>query len=68
MKIAISNIAWSASEESDVAALLERRGVRAVEVAPGRIGSAPEALADDAIRRYRELWSERVCGVLPHPG
>lgn len=64
MKVAISNIAWSAEEEPAVAALLVRLGVRGVEVAPSKIGPKPAALSDDAVRRYRASWNDRGIEVV----
>ncbi len=59
MKIAISNIAWSAEEEPAVATLMHDLGVTGVEVAPGKIGPRPADLSDDALRRYRAFWNHR---------
>jgi D-psicose/D-tagatose/L-ribulose 3-epimerase len=59
MNVAISNIAWGTEEEPAVAALMQRLGVRGVEVAPGKIGPKPAELTDDDLRRYRAFWNER---------
>lgn len=59
MKIAISNIAWRADEESAVADLLRAKGVSAVEVAPAKVSSTKASASDEEIRRYRAFWNER---------
>jgi len=59
VKLAISNIAWRADEEPAVRDLLARLGVRGVEVAPSKIGPAPDAIDEDTARRYRAAWEER---------
>lgn len=56
MKIAISNIAWRADEETAARTLLESRGVRAVEVAPSKIGPKPAELSLGELRAYRDFW------------
>ena len=50
MEIAISHIAWSPEEEIKMAKLLPSLGVKAVEIAPGRI--AP------TIDSFKALWEE----------
>ena len=59
MKVAISNIAWAAEEERDIADLLVRLRITGVEVAPGKIGPRPAELTDEAVERYRAFWNER---------
>ena len=57
MNVAISNIAWRREEEGEVAQLLQRMGIQAVEVAPGKIGPDPARLPDAEIDRYRAFWN-----------
>lgn len=64
MKVAISNIAWPAAQEAEVADLLQRLGVRGVEVAPSKIGPKPAEIDDDTIRRYRDFWASRGIEVV----
>lgn len=64
MKVAISNIAWPAAQEREVADLLQRLGVRGVEVAPSKIGPKPAEIDDDTIRRYRDFWASRGIEVV----
>ena len=59
MRIAISNIAWDPAEDGDVAALLQRHGVDAIDVAPGKYFPAPAEATDDDIARVRNWWAER---------
>jgi len=59
MKLAISNIAWRAEEERDVRDLLARLDVRGVEIAPSKIGPAPDRIDEDTARRYRASWEDR---------
>jgi sugar phosphate isomerase/epimerase len=64
VRIAISNIAWRVDEEPAVRELLVRLGVRGVEVAPSKVGPAPDAIGADAARRYREAWEQRGIGIV----
>src|SRR5450830_1280478 len=50
MKLAFSNIAWSAAEDADVLAILADQKIQGVEVAPTRLwpnweGASPQAAA-----------------------
>lgn len=57
MKLAISNIAWQQSEEIAVAELLQKYGIRGVEIAPTKIWRSPLDVTPDEIKAYRRLWS-----------
>ena len=56
MKLAISNIAWSVEREPEVAALLQRLGVAAVEVAPSKVAADPLAATRADLLAYRRFW------------
>jgi sugar phosphate isomerase/epimerase len=57
-KIAISNIAWTADEDEDVAQLLADRSVGAIEVAPGRLFSDPLEAPDAEVAEVRKFWGD----------
>lgn len=59
MRLAISNIAWDVAEDEAVAALLTRRGVDAIDVAPGKYFPRPGDATAAEIRRVREWWARR---------
>lgn len=59
MKLAISNIAWQASEELQVADLLREMGVEGVELAPTKQWPQPLAATDVQVGEYRDLWARR---------
>lgn len=59
MRIAISNIAWDPAEDDDVAGLLQRHGIDAIDVAPGKYFPEPAQATDDAIAGVRLWWAER---------
>lgn len=59
MRIGISNIAWDVPEDQAMAALLQRRGIDAIDVAPGKYFPQPAAATDREIADVRRWWSER---------
>lgn len=59
MRIAISNIAWEPHEDDDLARLLQRHGVDAIDVAPGKYFPDPAQATDEDIVRVRCWWAER---------
>ncbi|MDD2685711.1 MAG: TIM barrel protein [Gallionella sp.] len=58
MRLAISNIAWDPSEDEDVAGLLKRFGVDAIDVAPGKYFPDPLNATDAEVARVRRWWAE----------
>ncbi len=56
MKLSISNIAWTPEEEPEIACLLQKNKVEAVEVAPSKIGN-PTKLTNAEIDDYKKFWS-----------
>jgi D-psicose/D-tagatose/L-ribulose 3-epimerase len=59
MRIAISNIAWEPHEDDDLAGLLQRHGIDAIDVAPGKYFPEPGAATEQEIARVRRWWAER---------
>jgi sugar phosphate isomerase/epimerase len=59
VKLGISNIAWPAEREAEVAKLLQRLGVAGVEIAPTKIWPAPLEATAEEITGYRRFWEER---------
>jgi sugar phosphate isomerase/epimerase len=59
VKLAVSNIAWASTEDAQIADLLWREHVRAIEIAPTTWRERPlEAPAADVIA-WRRSWNER---------
>ena len=63
MRISISNIAWERDEEPQIAELLGRLGVTAVDVAPGKYFPDVAAASDSDIRKVRSWWNERGISI-----
>ena len=63
MRISISNIAWEKDEEPEIAELLGRLGVTAVDVAPGKYFPDVAAASDSDIRKVRSWWNERGISI-----
>lgn len=59
MRLAISNIAWDVSEDNDVAQLLNKFCIDAIDVAPGKCFSDPAKAKDAEIVNVKQWWSDR---------
>lgn len=59
MRLAISNIAWDVDEDADIAELLKRNGIDAIDIAPSKYFPNPVEAADEEISRVRCWWAER---------
>jgi D-psicose/D-tagatose/L-ribulose 3-epimerase len=59
MRLAISNIAWDVEEDEQIAALLNRYGVDAIDIAPGKYFPDPANATDEDIAQVRRWWQER---------
>lgn len=57
MKLAVSNIAWTANEEEAIAKELQKLGVRYVEIAPTKVWDDPLNVTDQQIKQYQEFWA-----------
>ncbi|WP_367374360.1 sugar phosphate isomerase/epimerase family protein [Pseudomonas lini] len=59
MRLAISNIAWDVAEDQAVAELLQRYGVDAIDIAPGKYFPVPADASAQDIARVKSWWAER---------
>ncbi len=59
MRIAISNIAWNVDEDEQVAALLNKYGIDAIDVAPGKYFADPKNASSGDVIRVRDWWRDR---------
>lgn len=57
MRLSMSNIAWDAAEEQKVAVLLQRAGIRGVEVAPRKIPKKSRLPTAKEAAAYRRFWN-----------
>jgi len=63
MQISISNIAWEKEDEPEIAEILGRLGVTAVDVALGKYFPDVAAASDADIRKVRIFWEERGISI-----
>jgi sugar phosphate isomerase/epimerase len=56
MRIAISNIAWDVSEDEQVATLLHKYAIDAIDIAPGKYFPAPKSADAGEIAQVRDWW------------
>jgi sugar phosphate isomerase/epimerase len=59
MRLAISNIAWDVKEDDDVAALLKRYRIDAIDIAPGKYFPSPGQATRVEIEQVRRWWQDR---------
>jgi sugar phosphate isomerase/epimerase len=59
MRLAVSGIAWDIAEDEDVARLLQKYDIDAIDVVPGKYFSEPGIARDEEIVRVKRWWSER---------
>jgi sugar phosphate isomerase/epimerase len=59
MRVAISNIAWDISSDEEVAALLARYDVDAIDIAPGKYFPEPKKATDSDIKAVKLWWQEK---------
>lgn len=57
MRLAISNIAWDTGEDEQIAGLLARCAVDAIDVAPGKYFPDPAKASSADIARIRRWWA-----------
>lgn len=58
MKLAVSNIAWTNEEETQIAEALSRLGVKYVEIAPTKIWEDPTKATQKEIEAYISFWKK----------
>lgn len=59
MRLAISNIAWDIDEDRTIVTLLQRFGIDAIDVAPGKYFPELANATDDDIACVKNWWFER---------
>lgn len=64
MKVAVSNIAWPAEQDTVVAEALAGVGVTGIEVAPTKIWPAPLEASDAHVDAYRGFWEARGISIV----
>ena len=64
LRLAVSNIAWPAEEESAVADELSALGVDSVEIAPTKVFDDPTKVSDAELASYLDFWRHRDIKVV----
>lgn len=64
MRLAISNIAWDVAEDVNVALLLKRLGIDAIDVAPGKYFPDPVKATDKEITYVKDWWASQGIEML----
>lgn len=64
MRLSVSNIAWDAAEDPQIADLLQRFGVDAIDVAPSKYFPQPSQASDQDIARVKDWWAQRGIDII----
>lgn len=59
MRLAISNIAWDIHEDRDVAKILQRFNVDAIDIAPGKYFPEPANVKEQDIVQVKQWWADQ---------
>lgn len=63
MRIAISNIAWDVADDEQVFHLLNKHGIDAIDIAPGKYFPDPKNASMAEIACVREWWEKRGISI-----
>lgn len=63
MRIALSNIAWDVHEDEEVARLLARNSIDAIDIAPGKYFPDPQSAKPEEVARVRRSWADRGVAI-----
>jgi len=58
MKMAISNIAWDIEYDKDVVGVLQKHGVKYIDIAPGKYFPNPQTTTTAEIQTVKKWWKE----------
>lgn len=64
MRVSISNIAWETTHDEQVCGILQRHGVDAIDIAPGKYFSDFAEASVEHIARVRSWWAERRIEII----
>ncbi len=64
MRVSISNIAWDIAEEEVAAALMNKYGIDAIDVAPTKYFPDPKVASQADITRVRDWWHQRGIAII----
>jgi len=64
MRVSISNIAWETTQDEEVCGILQRHGVDAIDIAPGKYFSDFAEASVNYIARVRSWWADRGIEII----
>ena len=64
MRISISNVAWETTHDEQVCSILQRHGIDAIDIAPGKYFSDFAAASPEQVERVSSWWSERGIEII----
>ncbi len=64
MKLSISNIAWDISKDEDVASILNKYQVHAIDVAPPKYFPITSAASESDVQLVKSYWEDKGIGII----
>lgn len=64
MQLSVSNIAWARDQDKEAAAILHRKGIDGVEIAPTKYWPAPLDPSEEEIEQVRLSWEQDGLPIL----
>ena len=64
MRVSISNIAWEVREDHKVCKILNKHGIDAIDIAPGKYFSEISSVTSEQISSVRNWWSDRGIEII----
>ncbi|MFK4472294.1 sugar phosphate isomerase/epimerase [Paenibacillus sp. RC73] len=59
MKLSISNIAWNSNEDEEIIVLLNKLGIRGIEIAPTKFWERPLDCQTSELLQFKQYWEQR---------
>lgn len=63
MRLAISNIAWDIHEDHEVAKILQRFNIDAIDIAPGKYFPDPANVKEQDILQVKQWWADKGIAI-----
>lgn len=58
MNLAISNLAWDLSEDNIVLPIINKYGIKSIELAPSKIWTNPTEVSESKLIEYKKYWNK----------
>lgn len=63
-KLAISNIAWDYTEQTEVLAVLQKHEIQGIEISPTKCWQSPTTVSEEAVKDFRKIWNDHGINIV----